>query len=102
LFFLSLVAFRLYRLSYYYRSRRTRQIQKENKHLTELENNLEYIKTVGSERKEIHEHQLLLKNNLKNAVFLAISKSLYATLPNYALLKYLPILFLLLVKDKVL
>lgn len=96
---LSMVGIRLYYLSYYHRSRRMRIIQKENKHFAELENNLEYVKTVGSEKEEIHKHRKLLKGNLKNAISLAASKSLYATLPNYVLLSYLPVLFLFFVKD---
>ena len=95
LFILGVVAIILYQFAYYYRLKRTKSIQRENKHFEELKNNIEYIKTVGSEKQEVRRNDKLLKNNLKNVLHLAGSKSLYATLPNYALLEYLPVIFLI-------
>ncbi|CAI2163586.1 2060_t:CDS:2 [Funneliformis geosporum] len=86
-------------LSYHYRTRRNRAIQRENKHFEEIKDNVEYVKISGAEKKEIAKNKKLIKNDTKNMLFFALSKSLYATIPNYAMLKYLPITLLFLVQE---
>jgi len=88
----------LYQLAYHYRIRRIRAIQRENKHFEEIKDNVEYVKINGAEKKEISKNKRLIKNGTKNMLFFALSKSLYATIPNYSMLKYLPVILLFFVQ----
>jgi ABC-type multidrug transport system fused ATPase/permease subunit len=94
LFILAVVAYLFYRLSYRYRLQRNKAIQKENKYFEEIKNNIQYIKTTGSERAEIDKNKKLAKAEKKNFLSLALSKSLYGSIPNYIMLEYMPIILL--------
>lgn len=91
---LSVVAYLFYRLSYRHRLRRNRVIQKENKYFEEIKNNVQYIKATGSEKVEINKSKKQAKEEKKNFLSLALSKSLYGSVPNYILLEYMPIFLL--------
>jgi glucose-6-phosphate 1-dehydrogenase len=84
----------LYQLSYRFRLRRNKSLQKENKNFEEIKDNIEYIKATGSEKTEIQKDQKLMKKTSRNLFALALSKSLYGTIPNYILLEYLPVFLL--------
>ncbi|CAJ0761146.1 16105_t:CDS:2 [Entrophospora sp. SA101] len=77
------------------RFRRVKDIQRENSHFEELKTNIEYIKTTGTEKKEIEKNNNLVTKNLKKIFPLVASKSVFATIPNYLLVKALPLPFLL-------
>lgn len=94
LLFLMLIAFLLFKLTYSYRLKRLKFIQKENKRFEEIKNNIEYVKVTGAEKKEINKSRQFLRNNWKNVVRLSFTKSLYAAIPNYVILEILPIIFL--------
>jgi len=81
-------------IAYRYRLRRTKSIQKENKLFEEIKNNIEYIKIIGSEKQEIKKSNFFSSGDV---FALSFSKALYATIPNYVMIKILPILFLILV-----
>jgi ABC-type multidrug transport system fused ATPase/permease subunit len=84
----------LYYLSYRYKLKRDREFEKENKRFKELRDNIEYIKTTGAENKEIKQSNQQFTNNLrKNYAFIA-TKSIYATIPSYILVRFIPFLFL--------
>ncbi|CAG8646154.1 12018_t:CDS:2, partial [Ambispora gerdemannii] len=95
LFILTVAGLLLYQLAYRPRWRRTRNIQRENKHFEELKENTEYIKITGTEKQEIKKNKSLLHKNLKKILPLAVNKSLFATVPNYLMVKALPLPFLL-------
>lgn len=101
LFILTVTATLLYQLSYRYRMRRNKAIQRENKYFEEIKDNIEYVKIVGAEKKEISKNKRLIKSDTKNMFYFALSKSLYATIPNYAMLKYLPVVLLFFVKGPI-
>lgn len=94
LFILVFTAFVLFRLTYSYRLKRLKFVQKENKRFEEVKNNIEYIKTRGAEKSEIKKSRRFLKNNWKDVFYLSFTKSLYAAVPNYVILEILPIFFL--------
>jgi len=84
----------LYYISYRYKLKRDREFEKENKRFKELRDNVEYIKTAGAENKEIKQsNQQFAKNLRKNYAFIAI-KSIYATIPSYILVRFIPFIFL--------
>lgn len=95
LLILTVSALMLYQFAYRFRWQRTKKVQQENKYFEELKENTEYIKITGTEREEIQENNRLIEKNLDSILYLAISKSLFATIPNYLLLKILPVFFLI-------
>ncbi|CAG8592168.1 1902_t:CDS:1, partial [Ambispora leptoticha] len=95
LLFLAVIATLLYQLTYHYRKRRNRVVYQENKQFEEIKNNLEYIKITGAEAIEIRKNKKSMKDTAKNLFPLALSKSLYGTIPNYILLDYMPVVLLL-------
>ena len=95
LIFLTLIATLLYQLSYYYRQRRKRTINQENKQFEEIKNNIEHIKIAGAEEIEIQKNKKSMKDTAKKLFPLALSKSLYGAIPNYILLEYMPVILLL-------
>jgi hypothetical protein len=62
--------------------------------------NIEYIKVTGAEKKEIKKNNNLLTKNLKKIFSLVSSKTVFATVPNYLLVKTLPLPFLLVAETK--
>ena len=85
----------LYYISYRYKLKRDREFEKENKRFKELRSNIEYIKTTGAENQEIERSNQQFTNNLrKNYTFIAL-KSVYATIPGYILVRFIPFLFLI-------
>ncbi|MEG7978471.1 MAG: hypothetical protein NY202_00680 [Mollicutes bacterium UO1] len=89
----------LYQWAYRPRFRRVKDIQRENSHFEELKTNIEYIKTTGTEKKEIEKNNNLVTKNLKKIFPLVTSKAVFATIPNYLLVNALPLPFLL-IADK--
>jgi len=84
----------LYYISYRYKLKRDREFEKENKRFKELKDNIEYVKTTGAEKKEIKQSNQQFDRNLrKNYTFIA-TKSIYATIPSYILVRFIPFLFL--------
>lgn len=95
LFILTVSGLILYQFTYRFRWQRTKKIQQENKHFEELKENTEYIKITGNESEEIQKNNRLIKKNLGSIFYLVISKSLFATIPNYLLLEIFPVFFLI-------
>ncbi|RHZ35541.1 ATP-binding cassette domain-containing protein [endosymbiont GvMRE of Glomus versiforme] len=95
LLILTIFGLLLYLLAYLPRLRRTKDVQQENKHFEELKTNIEYIKIVGSEKEEIKKNDNLVTKNLKKIFPLVVGKTTFATVPNYLLVKALPLPFLL-------
>ena len=95
LLILTVVGLILYQWAYLPRFRRTKDIQQENSHFEELKANVEYIKISGAEKKEIKKNNNLITKNLKKLFPLVASKTFFATIPNYLLIKALPLPFLL-------
>jgi len=84
----------LYYISYQYKLKRDQEIDKENKRFKELRDNIEYIKTTGTENKEIEQSNQQLANNLQKNYAFVVTKSIYATIPSYVLVRFIPFLFL--------
>jgi len=99
LFVLTVAAVLLYQLSYRYRKRRNKVINRENKQFEEIKDNIEFIKTAGAEEKEIRQNKKSFRNDAKSIFPIALSKSLYGTIPNYILLEYMPVVLLLFLAD---
>ncbi|CAI2189138.1 7622_t:CDS:2 [Funneliformis geosporum] len=97
---LVVVGLLLYQIAYRPRFRRTKDVQQENKHFEELKNNLEYIKITGTEKKEIEKNDNLVTKNLKKIFPLVAGKTTFATIPNYLLVKALPLPFLLVAETR--
>jgi ABC-type multidrug transport system fused ATPase/permease subunit len=84
----------LYYISYRYKLKRDRSFDRENKRFKELRDNLEYIKTTGAEIREIRESKRQFTNNLRKNYAFMTTKSIYATIPSYILVRFIPFLFL--------
>ena len=69
---------------------------RENKRFKELRDNIEYVKTIGAEEKELKDNNALLNSNLRKNFSFILSKSTYATVPSYLLRHSIPLVFLLL------
>ncbi|CAI2171415.1 8198_t:CDS:2 [Funneliformis geosporum] len=62
----------LYYISYRYKLKRDREFEKENKRFKELKDNVEYVKTTGTENQEIKKSNQQFASNLrKNYAFVA-------------------------------
>ena len=85
----------LYYLSYRYRLKRDKEIDKENKRFKELKDNIEYIKSTGAESKEIKQSNQQFIDNLRKNYSFVFTKSIYATVPSYILVRFIPFFFLI-------
>ena len=97
---LSWIAILFYRLAYHYRKKRSLNIHQENKQFEEIKNNIEYIKVSGSEKIEIQKNKVSMRMTAKSLFPLALTKSLYGTIPNYIILEYAPVVLLFCVGAK--
>ncbi|KLL01703.1 MAG: ABC transporter, MsbA-related [Mycoplasmataceae bacterium RC_NB112A] len=100
LLILTIIGLVLYQWACRPRFRRTKDIRHENNRFEELKTNLEYIKITGTEKKEIEKNDSLITKNLKKIFPLVASKAAFATVPNYLLLKTLPLPFLLIAETQ--
>ncbi|CAG8785696.1 24811_t:CDS:2, partial [Racocetra persica] len=94
LLFLIILVPTLYYFSYRYKLKRDREFDRENKRFKELKDNLEYIKTTGAEDREIQQSQQQFTNNLRRNYAFVLTKSIYATIPSYILVRFIPFTFL--------
>lgn len=85
----------LYYLSYRYRLKRDKEIDKENKRFKELKDNIEYIKSTRAETMEIKQSNKQFTNNLRKNYGFVFTKSIYATVPSYILVRFIPFSFLI-------
>lgn len=93
---MGLSAVLLYWLAYYYHLKKNERMARENKRFKELRDNIEYVKTIGAEEKELKDSNTLLNSNLRKNFSFILSKSAYATVPSYLLRHSIPLVFLLL------
>ena len=91
---MALSAALLYWIAYYYHYQKNQRMQKEDKNFKELSDNIEYIKTVGTEKEEIKKNNILLNSNLRKSHSFVLAKSAYATVPSYLLRHGVPLIFI--------